>query len=162
MRRVASRGLVVAFLVGLAALGYVVYQSAAARQQSGVATPAPTAAAACSPVPCANVQGYLVWITGLQAQGGSVALDVSFENSSSSTHADPADFTLVDSSGRSFSPIYDSADCPHWPRTEFSNGARRGPFHLCFKPGTSAAPLKLHWTPDMGLFCCRTDIVLTT
>jgi len=30
----------------------------------------------------------------------------------------------------------------------------------CFRPSTTDAPLKLHWTPDMGLFCCETDIVL--
>jgi hypothetical protein len=158
---VATRGLLAAFLVGLAILAYIVFQSAAASQQNRAAAPGQPAKLTCSPAPCANLQGYQVWITGFQAQARSVTLDVSFQNSSSSTHADPSDFALLDASGLPFRPTYDSTDCPHWPRTEFSNGERRGPFHLCFKPSSSAPPLKLRWTPDMGLFCCRAEIVLT-
>ena len=66
----------------------------------------------------------------------------------------------LDASGVPFRPIYDSADCRHWPRTEFANGEMRGPFHLCFTPSSAAPPLKLRWSPDMGLFCCRAVIVL--
>ena len=152
----------VAFLAGLAVLAYVVFQSAAAHQQGGETTPAqgPQTQLACSPAPCADVQGYQVWVTGLQPEGRRVTLDVSFQNSSSSTHADPSDFVLLDASGVPFRPIYDSADCRRWPRTEFANGERRGPFHLCFTPSSAAPPLKLRWSPDMGLFCCRAVIVL--
>ena len=158
----ASRGLLVAFLAGLAVLAYVVFQSATAHQQGGGATPTPgqQSPLACSPAPCANVQGYQVWVAGLQAVGRSVRLSVSFQNSSSATHADPSDFVLLDASGVPFRPIYDSADCPHWPRTEFANGERRGPLPLCFTPSSAAPPLKLRWSPDMGLFCCRILIVL--
>ena len=163
MPSVVTRGLLVAFLVGLAVLAYVVFQSAVTRQQSGGATPTPgqQTKLACSPAPCANLQGYQVWITGLRAEGRNVTLDVSFQNSSNSTHADPSDFVLLDASGLPFRPTYNDAACPHWPRTEFNHGERRGPFHLCFQPSSAAPPLKLRWSPDMGLFCCRTEIAMT-
>jgi hypothetical protein len=162
MRRLASRGLFGAFLLLLVVLAFLIFRSAyAPRPGDGTGASTPSPAASCSPAPCADLQGYQVWITVLPPQDGTVELVVNFQNSSDSTHADPSDFSLVDSSGRSVKPVYDTSDCPHWPRTEFNHGARRGPFRLCFKPSSIGAPLKVHWAPDFGFFCCDTDIVLT-
>ncbi len=114
----------------------------------------------CTPKPCANVRGYILWVSDLKVESGLVSMQLTFRNSSSATHADPADLSLTDSQGRSSSAVYDATGCTHWARTDFNSGAQFGPVPECFRPGTTSAPLKLHWTPDMGIFCCETDIAL--
>jgi hypothetical protein len=36
-----------------------------------------------------------------------------------------------------------------------------GPLNVCFRAATAAPPMVLRWSPDLGLFCCKTDIKLT-
>jgi hypothetical protein len=122
-------------------------------------TSAPNSAP-CSPRPCANMRGYILWVADLKSDAGVVSMQVSFQNSSNSTHADPADLNLVDSNKNASGPVFDPTGCTHWPRTEFNNGARLGPLPICFRPSSTSPPLTLRWSPDEGLFCCETDIVL--
>lgn len=114
----------------------------------------------CAPQPCANVDGYILWVTDLKTDGGLVSMQLRFQNSSSSTHADPTDISLTDSQKGDNAPVYDAPGCAHWPRTEFNKGASFGPVPECFRPATTSPPLSLHWTPDFGPFCCETVIAL--
>jgi len=120
------------------------------------------ASVACTPRPCANVRGYILWISDLKIDSGLVTMQLTFRNSSPATHADPADLGLIDSLGHPNPSVYDAPGCTRWSRTDFNNGAQFGPVPECFQPSSTNPPLKLHWTPDMGLFCCETDIVLTS
>ena len=115
----------------------------------------------CTPQPCGNERGFIVWVTDVKADSALVTMMLTFQNSSSSTHADPSEFSLLDAHGQESQPVYDSAACPHWPRSEFNNGARFGPVAECFRPASTAPPMKLRWNPDFGFFCCRLDIKLT-
>jgi hypothetical protein len=159
VRRFAVPALVAAFLVVLAAVGIAAYE-AEMPAGSTVTGGSTSTSAACSPQPCASVQGYDLWISDLSTGPRLVTMTVRFRNASSSTHADPADFELVDTAGRTSRPYYDSGACPHWPRTEFANGATRGPFPICFQPVSVSPPLRLRWTPDLGFACCETFIRL--
>ena len=116
----------------------------------------------CTPTPSADVRGYILWVSDLKVESGLVSLQLTFRNSSAATHADPADIQLIDAQGRNSSPVYDVPGCASWPRTDFNNGAEFGPVAECFRPSSTDPPLKLHWTPDMGFFCCDTDIVLVS
>ena len=115
---------------------------------------------ACTPKPCANVRGYILWISDLKVDSGLLTMQLTFRNSSPATHADPADLELIDSLGHANPAVNDTPGCARWPRTDFDNGAQFGPVPECFRPSSTDLPLKLHWTPDMGLFCCEADIVL--
>ena len=117
--------------------------------------------APCSPKPCANLRGYILWVTDLKVDGGLVSLEVKFRNSSSATHAEPDDLRLVDGQGNVDRPVYDASGCTQWPRTDFNNGATLGPEPMCFRPASTAQPLMLRWSPDEGFFCCQTDIDLS-
>jgi hypothetical protein len=116
--------------------------------------------ATCTPKPCANVRGYILWVSDLKVDAGMVTMQLTFRNSSPATHADPADLRLLDAKQDSTSAVHDAPGCSPWPRSDFSNGAAFGPVPECFRPATTTPPLTLHWTPDMGLFCCETDIAL--
>jgi hypothetical protein len=113
---------------------------------------------ACSPEPCLDLQDYTMWVSNVTVAGGMVRMDVTFRNSSSATHADPSDLQLVDANNTTSSEIQDAPGCTRWSRTEFSNGAKLGPLHLCFKPASTASPLSLRWGPDMGFICCSADV----
>ena len=115
---------------------------------------------ACDPQPCANVRGYIVWVSDLKMQNGVVIVMLRFTNSSASTHAAPEDFTLVDSQKNDHSAVFFAPDCNQWPRTEFNNGASYGPVPECFRLSSTSPPLDLRWTPDFGPFCCETLIKL--
>lgn len=115
---------------------------------------------ACAPTPCANVRGYILWVNDLKVDSGLVSMQLTFRNSSQATHADPADLQLIDHQGNPNTAVYDAPGCTQWPRTDFSNGAQFGPVSLCFRPSSTEPPLKLHWQPDMGVFCCAADITL--
>lgn len=147
----AAAAVVAALLV--AALAAAVYVSERTASSAGSA-----ASTTCSPRPCAELEGYSLWVTGVRAEDGLVTLQVSFRNASPSTHAEPLDFALVDSGNHASAPVFDAPGCTHWPRTEFRNGARFGPVPLCFRARSSASPLSLRWTPDLGFFCCQTDV----
>jgi len=112
----------------------------------------------CSPQPCLDVQDYTMWVSNVRDTDGIVRIDVAFRNSSAATHASPEDLQLVDASKQASPAIQDVAGCTHWSRTEFSNGARLGPLTMCFRPQSTASPLTLHWTPDLGLICCEANL----
>jgi hypothetical protein len=124
---------------------------------AGAATPSVN----CSPAPCANVQGYTLWVSDLMNDGDLVSMKITFKNSSAATHASPEDLQLVDSTQHASGVINDVAGCQTWSRHEFSNGALFGPLKVCFRTSTVASPLVLRWSPDLGLFCCQTNIKLT-
>jgi hypothetical protein len=143
--------------VVVVAVAVAAFQSLQTPFQAPVATPG---SATCGPPPCANVRGYILWVTDLKVDSGVVSMRLTFRNSSPATHADPADLRLVDSQQHTSSAVYDAPGCTPWPRTDFNNGASFGPVPECFRPATTNAPLTLRWSPDMGLFCCETEIVL--
>lgn len=116
--------------------------------------------ARCTPQPCANVRGYILWVSDVKTEAGLVTMQVRFENSSAATHADPADITLLDSQKNDNQAVFDAAGCTHWPRTEFNGGASFGPVPMCFRPSNTSPPLGVRWTPDFGPFCCETVIAL--
>ena len=61
---------------------------------------------------------------------------------------------------RSSIPITDAAGCKTFARHEFAGGAVFGPIDVCFRVSNSTAPFILHWTPDLGTFCCEKDITV--
>lgn len=114
----------------------------------------------CEPQPCANVRGYIVWVSDLKIEAGVVSMQITFRNSSAATHVDPADIQLIDSQGHPNPAIHDEPGCTAWSRTDFNNGAQFGPVPECFRPVSTSPPLRLHWEPDFGPFCCETEIGL--
>jgi len=150
-----AAGLAVVILVGAAAYGSLQVPF----QAPTVSSPVP--ALGCTPAPCANLRGYTLWVTNLEVDGNLVSMQITFRNSSNSTHASPADLLLIDSRRNSSGPIFDAPSCTTWSRYEFNRGTTYGPIVVCFKAGTSAPPLVLRWSPDFGFVCCRTDIKLT-
>jgi hypothetical protein len=115
----------------------------------------------CSPAPCANVQGYTLWVSNLKIDGDLVSMQVTFKNSSNATHASPEDLTIIDSKLHTSGLVTNTPGCQTWNRHEFNNGAKFGPMNVCFRISTAAPPLVLRWSPDLGFFCCETDIKLT-
>jgi hypothetical protein len=113
---------------------------------------------ACSPQPCLDVQDYTVWVSDVTVADGVVRMNMTFHNSSPSTHADPSDLQLVDVNRQSSPSIQDASGCTHWSRTEFNNGAKLGPLTICFRRASVTSPLTLRWTPDMGLVCCEAEV----
>jgi hypothetical protein len=114
----------------------------------------------CSPGPCANLNGYVIWISNVSVQNDVVRMTVKFQNSSGATHAAPEDLQLIDQGRRSSIPITDAAGCKSFARHEFSGGATFGPVDICFRVSDATPPFILHWTPDMGTFCCEHDITI--
>ena len=150
-----SAVLLVVVMVGIAA--FLAMQSSFQGPSTSAATPALN----CSPAPCANVQGYTLWIANLKVDGDVVSMQVTFKNSSRSTHASPEDLQLIDSKGHTSRLITDATGCQTWSRHEFNSGALFGPLNVCFRMSTAAPPLVLRWSPDLDFFCCQTDIKLT-
>ena len=114
----------------------------------------------CSPGPCANLNGYTIWISKVRVTNDIVHMTVKFQNSSVSTHVAPEDLALVDSGRHSGIPIGGITGCKSFARTDFSNGKTFGPVDICFRVANSTPPFILHWTPDMGTFCCQRDITV--
>lgn len=108
----------------------------------------------CSPQPCLNLQNYTLWVSNVTESIGIVRMQITFQNGSDSMHAAPEDLHLVDAQGHDSPGIQNVTGCTQWSRTEFANGAKFGPITVCFRPDSAKPPLTLHWTPDMGLFCC--------
>ena len=147
-------GLVVAGIVALLA-----YESLQAPPPSSAsASPTP---ANCSPSPCANVQGYRLWVSNAQLDGDLVTMQVKFQNASSSTHASPEDLQLIDSTHHSSGLVVSGTQCSTWTRHEFSGGAFFGPISVCFQVADATPPFTLRWSPDLGFFCCVRDISVT-
>ena len=114
----------------------------------------------CSPGPCTNLNGYTIWISKVRVTNDIVHMTVKFQNSSVATHAAPDDLTLVDSGRHSGIPIAGIAGCKSFARTNFNNGATFGPVDICFRVSNATPPFILHWTPDLGTFCCERDITI--
>ncbi|HEV2029005.1 MAG TPA: hypothetical protein VGS16_10810 [Candidatus Dormibacteraeota bacterium] len=147
-------GLIVAAVVGVTA-----YQALHAPLQSS--SDKPLTAENCSPGPCADVQGFTLWISEVAVTGDVVSMQVKFRNSSPSTHASPEDLQLIDASRHVSGLVSEAPNCGSWSRHEFSNGATFGPINICFRVINATRPFILRWSPDLGLFCCETDIRLT-
>jgi hypothetical protein len=150
-----AAGLAVVVLVAAAAYGSLQVPFQAPTLSS------PVPALGCTPAPCADLHSYTLWVTNLDVQGNLVTMQITFRNSSDSTHAAPEDLVLIDSQRNTSRPIFDSPTCTSWSRHEFNHGATYGPLTVCFKVGASAPPLVLRWSPDFGFACCQTDIKLS-
>jgi hypothetical protein len=146
-------GLIVAALIAGAA--YTALKAPLATQPNSNLNPEN-----CSPGPCVTLNGYTIWISDVRVQNDIVHMTVKFQNSSVATHASPDDLQLIDTGRRSSIPIADSPGCKTFTRHEFNNGAIFGPLDLCFRVANSNPPFILHWTPDLGAFCCQKDITL--
>jgi hypothetical protein len=147
-------------LTVVATVAVLAYQSLQVPFQSPTVS-SPQAALGCTPAPCANLHGYTLWVTNVDVQGSLVTMQVTYRNSSNSTHASPEDLTLIDSQRSSSPPIFDAPACTRWTRHEFNHGATYGPLTVCFRASTTAPPLVLRWSPDFGFVCCQTDIKLS-
>jgi len=145
-------GLVVAGLVAL-----VAYESLQGPSSTSSTNLTPEN---CSPGPCANVQGFTLWVSNVQIQGELVTMEVRFQNSSPSTHTSPEDLQLIDGSRHS-SGLVTGTGCNTWTRHEFANGAYFGPIAVCFRVSDTVPPFTLRWSPDLGVFCCERDISIT-
>ena len=90
----------------------------------------------------------------MAVQDGLVKMQVTFEVSGQTQHAQPEDFVLTE--GRADRrPVQDPASgCPPWPRTNIAGGTTFGPKPLCFHIANRASALVLHWSPDMGVSEC--------
>jgi hypothetical protein len=142
-------------------IGVLAYRSLQVPYQAPtVASPLP-AVGGCTPAPCADLRGYTLWVSNLAVTPDLVTMQVTFRNSSNSTHASPEDLMLIDSQHRPSPPIFDAAGCTSWSRHEFGHSAMYGPVTMCFRVATTAPPLVLRWAPDFGFVCCQTDIKLT-
>ena len=144
----------------VATVAVLAYQSLQVPFQSPTVS-SPQPALGCTPAPCANLHGYTLWVTNVDVQGSLVTMQVTYRNSSNSTHASPEDLTLIDSQRNPSTPIFEAPACPRWTRHEFNHGATYGPLTVCFRASTTAPPLVLRWSPDFGFVCCQTDIKLS-
>lgn len=138
------------------------YQSLQVPYRAPALTSPLPALGGCSPAPCANLQGYTLWVANINVKDNLATMQITFRNSSDSTHAGPEDLLLIDSMKHSSPPVFDTPGCTHWTRHEFSHGATYGPLNMCFKTAnTWSPPLVLLWTPDFGFTCCHTEIKLS-
>ena len=83
MRRLVTIGAVAVGLVVAAAVALIAYQAL----HAPITSSTPLKPENCSPGPCANVQGYTLWISDVNVTGDLVSMQVKFQNSSASTHA---------------------------------------------------------------------------
>src|SRR5437868_12359189 len=114
----------------------------------------------CSPGPCADINGYTIWISNVRVTNDVVRMTVKFQNSSAATHASPEDLQLIDRGRRSSIMVTDAAACKTFTRNDFKGGAFLGPVDICFRVSNSTPPFILHWSPDLGAFCCQKDITI--
>jgi hypothetical protein len=151
--RLVKFGAVAFALLIAAVVAIAAFVSMQASLQSPAAT-SPVPALACTPAPCANLQGYTLWVSNL------VSMQLVFKNASDSTHASPEDLQLIDSKQQASGLVVNSPGCTTWNRHVFNGGAKFGPVSVCFRATSSDPPLILRWSPDFGLFCCQTEIKL--
>ncbi|MGH7760753.1 MAG: hypothetical protein ACREOY_04970 [Candidatus Dormibacteraceae bacterium] len=159
MRRLLTVGAAALGLLVAAVVGVTAYQSLHAPLPASNNTS--LAPENCSPGPCADVQGFTLWLSDINVNGDLVSMQVAFQNSSPATHASPEDLQLIDASRHSSGLVTDAPGCNTWTRHEFANGATFGPISVCFRVSSATRPFVLKWTPDLGLFCCEKDINLT-
>ncbi len=158
-RRLLTAFGVVAGLLLAATIAVVAYVSLKAPFQVGSNTS--LTPENCTPGPCANVQGFTLWVSDVRVESDIVRMQVRFKNSSDSTHASPEDLQLIDGSRHSSGLVTGVAGCNTWTRHEFAGGATFGPIDVCFRATNPTPPFVLRWSPDLGLFCCETDIKIT-
>lgn len=156
-RLVITLGVVVALIVAAVVAGaaYTALKAPLSLQNSKNLAPEN-----CSPGPCKDLGGYTIWISNIHVDNDIVHMTVKLKNSSSATHVDPADLTLIDSERRQGGPIGDAPGCTVFKRTDFHNGATFGPVDVCFRVTNSTPPFTLDWSPDEGAFCCETHLTL--
>ena len=159
-RRWVAYGAVGVGLVVAAIVAVIAFQSLEVPFNNTTDTNAPPRASGCSPTPCADVKGYSLHVSNVQISGSLVSMQVTFRNSSASTHASPEDLTLVDANHHASGLITGPPGCSTWARHEFNDGEVFGPIFICFQVSTSRSPLTLQWSPDFGFFCCQTEIVI--
>jgi len=159
-RRLLTYVAIGAAVLVVGTVAVLAYQSLQVPYQAPTVS-SPRPALDCTPAPCANLQGYTLWVTNLDVQPGLVTMDIYFRNSSSSTHASPQDLQLIDSQQHSVPLVFSTPGCAPWSRHQFDRGATFGPLAICFRVGSTAPPLILRWSPDFGFVCCKTDILLT-
>ena len=159
IRRFLLVGAVVGGLVVAAFVGAAAYQ--ALRAPVHVTDNSNLTPENCSPGPCADLKGFTLWVSDIKFDGDLVSMTVKFRNSSTATHASPEDLQLIDASRHVSIPITDLPGCKTWTRQEFHNGATFGPIDICFSVTNTTRPYILHWTPDLGPFCCETNLKIT-
>lgn len=151
-------------LVGAIVVGLIVAAFVGVSAYQALHTPLPAASNSdltpenCSPGPCVDVQSFTLWISDVNVDGDLVSMRVKFRNSSAATHASPEDLQLIDASRHQSMPVTNSPGCATWTRHEFSEGATFGPVNICYRVSNVTRPFILHWTPDLGPFCCETNI----
>ena len=145
-------GLVVAAIVAVVAFQSL---SGPIAQQAGLASPS---TAPCSPKPCADVEGYTLWVSNVRVEGHLLRMQVKFKNSSNSTHASPEDLSVMDAGHSTYKLDTSDTGCNTWTRHVFNNGATFGPIDICFYVNNTTPPFSLRWTPDEGIVCCETSI----
>ncbi len=96
MRRLVTVGAAAFGLLVAAVAGVTAYQSLHAPLPASSDTS--LAPENCAPGPCADVQGYTLWLSDINVNGDLVTMQVKFQNSSASTHASPEDIQLIDAS----------------------------------------------------------------
>lgn len=145
---------------GLLAAAVISYAAFVALQSPLQSTNNASVTEACAPGPCANLNGYTLWISNVHLVNDVVHMTVKFQNSSAATHASPEDLQLIDASRRSSTPVSEVAGCSTWARHEFTPraGETFGPINVCFRVTNAKPPLILRWSPDEGEFCCEKDI----
>jgi hypothetical protein len=159
-RRLLAYGAIAAALLVVVAVGIAAFVSMQVHFQ-GPTTSGGTPTLNCTPAPCANEQGYTLWVSNLKLASDLVSMQITFKNSSDATHASPEDLQIIDSKLHASGLVTSSPGCQTWSRHEFGNGAMFGPLNVCFRVSTAVPPLVLRWSPDLGLICCQTDIKLT-
>jgi hypothetical protein len=156
-RLLITLGVVVALIVAAVIAGAVY---TALKAPLSVSSQTPLTPENCAPGPCTDVQGYTMWVSNVHIDNDIVHMTVKFKNSSTSTHAAPEDLTLIDAERRQGQPIGDSPGCKVFARTNFNNGATFGPVDVCFRVVNTTPPWILHWSPDVGAFCCQKDLTI--
>ncbi len=115
-------------------------------------------APACSPEPCADADGFTVYVDSVEwsytpsaffkAEPGNqfARVTVRFENrGSSERHADPYNFVLKDQQGVKHALTYAGDG---WLAVNLSPGARFGPRSIDFQVTSGSRAGTLVWTPD--------------
>jgi hypothetical protein len=111
---------------------------------------------ACSPQPCANADGWNVYISDLNKNAQSaitpaagntyVTMNVRFRNDTNQEqHANPTEFVLKDSTGVKHSLSYTS-NCPSWDPVNLTKGASFGPRCIAFQAKAGDNALVVTWT----------------
>ena len=149
------------FLITMGAAGVKVHSLLKSAAPVGAS---PLAARACTPLPCAKVDGLVLQVTGVNrtatapepadAKAGYhfVVVNVRFHNAkqTSPALANPLDFALQDSTGtlRPLEFLPSGAGCPRWQPVTLTPGADLQTQKICFVAGGSpTGALTLVWNP---------------